>query len=78
MSDFINSIVDIAGKINKAIDGYLVPITDIARDFIQLIDTAKNVVGTDDVVKLQQLRDKLEAKVTAHADKTEATLRGSD
>jgi hypothetical protein len=78
MSDFINSIVEIAGKINKAIDGYLVPITGIARDFIQLIDMAKEVVDTDDVAKLQQLRDDLEAKVMAHADKTEATLRGSD
>jgi hypothetical protein len=78
MSDLIESIVEIAGEIDKAIEGYVVPITDIARQFIKLIDVAKDVVNTDDVAKLQQLRDDLEAKVMAHADKTEATLRGSD
>lgn len=77
MSDIVDSITRIAGLVSKAIDGYIVPVTEIARDVINLIDQAKEVVNTDDVATLQTLRDELEAKVMAHADKTEATLRGS-
>lgn len=77
MPDLMDSIVELAGKAGKVIDGYLVPAAEIAKDVINLIDQAKTVVSTDDIATLQQLRDELEAKVMAHADKTEAELRGS-
>lgn len=78
MPDLMDSIVELAGKAGKVIDGYLVPAAEIAKDVINLIDQAKTVVSTDDVATLQQLRDELKAKVIAHANKTEATLRGEE
>ena len=78
----MSAFTDILGKIVTTVGGALtggaVPaIIGIGKDVLELIDKAKDVVGSDDLSALEAMREELEPKVMAHADKTEGTLRGT-
>jgi hypothetical protein len=75
---FLNTITKLAMTVGEALSGNALPaVIEIGKDVLNLIDEAKTVVATDDVVVLQATRDELEPKVMAHADSTEKELRGS-
>lgn len=77
--DFLETIRKLAETVDKALDSPAVPaIIEIGRDVVNLIDSAKDVVAEDNVEVLTAIRDELEPKVMAHADRTEHTLRGSE
>lgn len=79
MSDFVGMLSKLAGTVGTMLGGPLVPAAiEIGKDLLGLIDKAKAVVDEDDVVKLDAIRDELEPKVMAHADRTEASLRGTE
>lgn len=75
--DFVGMVSKLAGTVGTMLGGPIVPAAiEIGKDLLGLIDKAKAVVSEDDAVKLDAIRDELEPKVMAHADSTEATLRG--
>lgn len=77
MSGFMDTFTKLVETVGTALAGPVVPaVIEIGKDVIKLIDEAKTVVATDDVVVLTALRDELEPKVLAHADSTEDKLRG--
>jgi hypothetical protein len=74
---FIDSLTKMVGTVSGLLAGPIVPaVLAIANDLIELIDNAKDVIHSDDQEALQALRDQLEPLVLAHADATEAKLRG--
>lgn len=74
---FMQTLSKLATTVSGAMSGGAIPaIIGIAQDVVKLIDDAKDVVNEDDVPKLEAMREELETKVLAHADKTEQTLRG--
>lgn len=74
---FMNTLTKLATTVGGAMSGGTIPaLFEIGKSVLDLIDNAKDVVGEDDVIKLEALREELEPKVMAHADKTEETLRG--
>lgn len=79
MSGFVDTIAKLAETLGTALAGPIVPaVVEIGKDFIKLIDEAKVVVSSNDADQLQEIRDELEPKVMAHADQTEASLRGQE
>lgn len=77
MSAFIDTIKKLAATVGTALGGPVVPaVIAIANDVLELIDNAKEVVNNENAAELQVIRDELEPKVLAHADATEAKLRG--
>lgn len=77
--DFVATLSKLAGTVGTMLGGPIVPaVVEIGKDLLGLIDKAKAVVSEEDAVKLDAIRDELEPKVMAHADRTEATLRGSN
>ena len=77
MSAFVDIIGKLAKTVSGAMSGGAIPaIFEIGQDVLKLIDGAKTVVNTTDAAALQVIRDELEPKVLAHADATEAALRG--
>ena len=78
MSKFLDTIEELAGKVMTALEGPVLPaVIDIGKSVLDLAESAKEVITTDDLPKLQATIDELEPKVTAHADATEKELRGS-
>lgn len=76
---FMDSLEKLTQKVSSILDGGTVgAVVEIGKDILDLIDNAKEVVDETDADKLTMLRDELEPKVMAHADKTENTLRGED
>lgn len=74
---FMQTLTKLATTVGGAMSGGTVPaLFEIGKSVLELIDNAKDVVNETDIPKLEALRDELEPKVMAHADKTEATLRG--
>ena len=74
---FLTSLTKLATTVGGAMTGGAVPaIFEIGKDVLNLIDEAKTVVHTNDAPALQAIRDELEPKVLAHADKTATDLRG--
>lgn len=77
MSGFVDTLLTLSKTVSAALTGPVVPaVIGIAQDVVQLIDKAKDVVDSDDVPALEAMLADLEPKVMAHADATEATLRG--
>lgn len=77
MSDFMNTLVKLGATISKVLEGPVLPaVVDIGKDFLNLINESAKVVDTTDLSTLEKMRDDLEPKVMAHADKTENELRG--
>ncbi len=77
MSKFLDSVEKLATVVGGVLGGPLVPAAlEIGKSVLQLIEDAKDVVHEDDVDKLNAIRNELEPKVMAHADKTENMLRG--
>lgn len=74
---FMNTLTKLAGTVTGAMSGGAIPaVVAIGGDLLKLLDDAKEVVNESDVPKLEALREELEPKVMAHADATEARLRG--
>jgi hypothetical protein len=48
----------------------------IGKDLLELVNEAREVVSSDDLPALEAMREELEPVVMAHADRTEADLRG--
>lgn len=77
MSALTDSFFSLAQKVSSALAGPVVPaLVEIGKDVLKLIDNTIQVVNTEDADELSKIRDDLEPKVMAHADKTEQTLRG--
>lgn len=77
MSTFVTTLVKMGETVSKMMDNPAIPaIVEIGKDMLNVISAASQVVHTDDLPALEQLRDDLEPKVMAHADRTEKTLRG--
>lgn len=77
MSGFMSTITKLAQTLSSALNGPVIPaVIEIGQDFLELITQAKEVVNTADAGQLQTMIEELEPKVMAHADKTEAALRG--
>jgi len=75
---FVDKLAAVATKVGAAVEEYYQPAVDIAKSVVDLIESAKEVVHETDVDKLTAMQEDLETKVLAHADKTEATLRGQE
>jgi len=76
---FIDTLGKLAETVGTALGGPAVPaVIAIGKDVLELIDKSKDVVAETDVTKLEAMREELEPKVMAHADATEAALRGED
>lgn len=74
---FLSTLSKLATTVGAAMTGPVVPaVLEIGKDLLKLMDDAKDVVSSTDVPKLEALREELEPKVLAHADATEAKLRG--
>jgi hypothetical protein len=77
MTAFVDTIKKLAETVGTALGGPIVPaVIEIGQDLLELIDNAKEVVGNKNAKELEVIRSELEPKVMAHADKTEANLRG--
>lgn len=77
MSAFVDTIAKLAQTVGAALGGPVVPaVIAIGQDVLKLITKAKEVVNNENAVELDAIRDELEPKVMAHADATEAKLRG--
>lgn len=75
---FMDTLSKLAQTVSGALSGPIIPaVVAIGKDVVELIDKAKDIVEEDDVEVLENLRAELEPKVMAHADATEASLRGS-
>ena len=76
---FVSTVEKLGETVIGALSGgtVLPAVVEIGQSVLNLIDEAKTVVATDDIATLQATRDQLEPLVMAHADKTEAELRGS-
>ena len=75
---FIDTLSKLASTVSGAMSGGTIPaVISIAKDVIELVDKAKDVVAETDVPKLEALREELEASVLAHSKRTEDTLRGT-
>lgn len=78
MSDFLASLEKLAESAGTLLGGPIVPAAlEIGKDVLNLLHNAKTVVDTNDVGALDAMIAELEPKVLAHADSTEASLRGS-
>lgn len=78
MTDFVALLKRISETVSTALAGPVVPaVIEIGKDVIALIDKSKEIVDIKSAEELQVIRDELEPKVMAHADRTEHTLRGS-
>jgi hypothetical protein len=76
---FVDTVRKLVTTVSEALAGPVVPaVVSIARDLVDFLDNAQDVVNEDDAAELQVMRDELEPKVMAHADSTTATLRGSE
>lgn len=79
MSDFMEKLAQLAETVGGYLAGPIVPAAiEIGKDVLELIEKAKDVVDEDSVEELEALRADLEPKVMAHADATEAKLRGTE
>lgn len=77
--DFLSTLTKLASTVGGALTGGAIPaVVSIGKDVLDLIDKSKDIVSETDVPKLEALREELEPKVMAHADRTEAALRGSE
>lgn len=75
---FIESLSKLASTVGGILGGPLIPAAiEIGKEVVDLIQRAKDVVNEDDLPKLEAMLDELEPKVLAHADATEAKLRGN-
>ncbi len=74
---FLTTLTEVAGKVSAMLTGPVVPAAiAIGESVIKLIKDSKEVVASDDIPALDALLEDLEPKVLAHADTTEAKLRG--
>jgi len=74
---FLASLEKLVGTAGTLLGGPIVPAAlEIGKDVVDLLHNAKTVVGTSDVAALDTMIADLEPKVMAHADRTEAALRG--
>lgn len=77
MSAFLDIMKRVTTTLTEAMAGPVVPaVVAIGKDVVDLIKESKEVVSNHDAAELQILLDDLEPKVLAHADATEAALRG--
>lgn len=77
MSNFLASLEKLAMTAGTLLGGPIVPAAlEIGKDVLNLLHKAKTVVDTNDVPALDAMIAELEPKVLAHADATEASLRG--
>lgn len=77
MSAFVDMVKQLAESVGEALAGPVVPaVVEIGKDVLKLIDEAKEVVNNKNAEELEVIRSELEPKVLAHADSTEAKLRG--
>ena len=74
---FLASLTKIVSTVGGMLTGPVVPaVIGIGQDVLKLIEESRKVVETKDLPALEALREELEPKVLAHADSTEAKLRG--
>jgi hypothetical protein len=77
MSNIMNIVEKLATTAGTLLGGPIIPAAlEIGKEVLNLIDEVKETSNTNDIVKLDALREELEPKVMAHADATEKLLRG--
>ena len=75
-SSFVSTLEKIATVLSGGLSEGVPIAVALGKDVVDLIDHAIPIVSETDAAKLQATRDALEPQVLAHADRTEAELRG--
>lgn len=77
MSSFLDMATKLVSTVGAALSGPVIPaVVAIGKDVVDLLKEAGETIAIKDQPQLQALIEDLEPKVMAHADATEAKLRG--